>query len=60
MHLSGVRPSSVLLSLSVRHIRAPLLRVCCCETGGQEISIYCCTAGGQQQQMRAVPRCQLT
>jgi len=27
----------------------PLVRVCCCGPGGQEISIDCCTAGGQQQ-----------
>ena len=47
----------------------PLPRICCCGTGGQEISIDCCTAGGaavsssrgaQQQQMLGLPRCQLT
>ena len=47
----------------------PLPRICCCGTGGQEISIDCCTAvgaavsssrGAQQQQMLGLPRCQLT
>ena len=27
----------------------PLLQVCCCGPGGQEIWIDCCTAGAQQQ-----------
>jgi len=43
-----------------------LLRVCCCGPGGQEISIDAARAAGRRsaaaapQQMRAVPRCQLT
>jgi len=68
MQLSGVRPSVCLSHLAAAH---PLLRVCCCGHGGQEISIDYCTAGesaaaaaapqhGAQQQMRVVPRCQLT
>jgi len=57
MKLSGVRPS---VGLSVRPItRPPLQWVCCCGPGGQETSIDCCTTGAQQQ-MRAVPRRQLT
>jgi len=37
---------SVYLSVSSgRH--TPLLRVCCCGPGGQEISTDCCTAGAQ-------------
>jgi len=40
-------------------LRTPLLLVCGCVPGEQEISIVCCTAGAQQQ-MRAVSRCQLT
>ena len=39
MQLSGVR-----LSVRLSH-RPPLLRVCCCGRGGQQISIDCCTAG---------------
>ena len=35
----------------------PLLQVCCCGLGGQDISIDCCSSGGQ---MRAVSRCQRT
>jgi len=38
---------------SVHPIRPPLLRVCCCGPGGQEISIDCCTADGQQQPRRS-------
>jgi len=34
-----------------------LLQVCCCEAGGQEISIDCCSSGGR---MRAVPLYQRT
>jgi len=40
MQLTGVRPS-VCLS------RMPLLQVCCCGPGGQEISIDCCSCRGQ-------------
>jgi len=36
----------------------PLLQVCCCGPGGQEISTDCCSSGGGR--MRAVPRCQRT
>ena len=36
--------------------RTPLLRICCCGPGGQEISIDCCTAGGQQQRRRSTAR----
>jgi len=46
MQLSGVRPSvcpSVPLAC-----RAPLVRVCCCGPGRQDISIDCCTAGGPE------------
>ena len=28
----------------------PRLQVCCCGSGGLEITIDCCTAGDQQQQ----------
>ena len=35
----------------------PLLQVCCCGPGRQEISIDCSSSGGR---MRAVPRCQRT
>jgi len=48
MQLSAVRPSVrpyVCLSVPSGR-RTPLLRVCCCGPGGQEISIDCCTAGG--------------
>jgi len=52
----GVRPS-VCLSQHGPTAANPLLQVCCCEPGGQAISIDCCSSGGQ---MRAVPRCQRT
>jgi len=47
------RPSVCLSVPSGR--RTPLLQVCCCGPGGQEISIDWCSSGGQ---VRAVPRCQ--
>ena len=37
----------------------PLLRVCCCAPGGQDISIDCCGVECGVR-MRAVPRCQRT
>jgi len=37
----------------------PLLRVCCCAPGGQDISIDCCSVECGVR-MRAVPRCQRT
>ena len=70
MQLSGIRPS-VCPSVQFGR-RTRLLRICCCGPGGQEISIDCGTASrrrlaaaaapqhGAQQQMRGVPRCQLT
>jgi len=39
----SVRPSICLLCPSV--LSGPRKRVCCCGSGGQEISIDCCTAG---------------
>ena len=57
MQLSGIRLSVCLSAcLSVQSgRRTPLLRVCCCGPGGQEISIDCCSSGGR---LRAVARCQ--
>jgi len=44
---------SVCLSVSVSQhgpIAAnPLMQICCCGPGGQEISIDCCTAGAKQR-----------
>ena len=43
----GLRNGALSVCLSVPFaLRAPLLRVCCCGPGEQEISIDCCTAGG--------------
>jgi len=47
MHLSVVRPSVP----SGR--RTPMLRVCCCGPGVQQISIDCCSAGAQRQSRRS-------
>jgi len=48
MHLSvAVRPSRP----SGR--RTPMLRVCCCGPGVQQISTDCCTAGAPQQTRRS-------
>ena len=54
----GVR-SSVCLSHHRPISANPLLQVCCCEPGGQKISIDCCTAT-YGRRMRVVPRCQRT
>ena len=51
--------SSACLSEHVPTAANPLVQVCCCGPGRQEISIDCCVAGARQQQ-RAVPRCLLT
>jgi len=59
MQLFGVRLSvcpSVCVSVP-SDICTPLLQICCCGPGGQELSIDCCSSGGR---MRAVPRCQRT
>jgi len=50
MKRHGVRPSVCVSS-------NPLLQVCCCGPGGQEIAIDSCSSGVR---MRAVPRCQRT
>jgi len=55
MQLPGVRPSVCQSVTSGR--RTPLLQVCCCGPGRQEISIDCCSSGGR---MRAVPLCRRT
>jgi len=49
---ASVPVPSVSLSVPLGR-RTPLLRVCCCGPGGQEISVDCCTAGGQQQPRRS-------
>ena len=57
---NGVRPSvrlSVCLSQHEPTAANPLLQVCCCGPGGQEISIDWCSSGGR---IEAVPRCQRT
>ena len=65
MQLSGVRPS-VCLSVQSGRCRTPLLQVCCCAPDGHlprdiDRLLHGRRAGGrQQQQMRGVPRCQLT
>ena len=53
VQLSGVRLSVRLSVPSGR--RTPLLRVCCCGPGGQEISIDCCTAAGRRSSAAARP-----
>ena len=44
-----VRCPSICLSQHEPTAANPLLQVCCCVPGGQEISTYCCTAGARQQ-----------
>jgi len=60
-----VRSPHVCLYQQVHTAANPLLQVCCCGPGGQEISIDCCTAGAQPAaacggRMRAVPLCPST
>ena len=42
---------SIPMRSRVYTLRCPLLQVCCCGPGEQEISIDCCTAGAQQHRM---------
>jgi len=52
MHLSGVRPSVCLSTCLSQHgptAANPLLQVCCCGPGSQEISIDCCAAHGMRR-----------
>ena len=51
VRLSACLP--VCLSVPSCGRRTPLLRVCCCGPGGQEISITCCTTGAQQPPRRS-------
>ena len=55
---------SICLSVCLQHgptTADPLLQVCCCGPGGQEISIDCCQARGcSGGRIRAVSRCQRT
>jgi len=44
-----VRCLSICLSQQGPTAANPLLQVCCCGPGGQEISVDCCTASAQQQ-----------
>jgi len=44
MHLLGVRPSVRRLSQDGPTAASPLVQVCCCGPGWQDISIDCCTA----------------